>query len=311
MSTPPATFNIVFVDEPEQDLLTRKNLFVDPDSELSLVLSRLQDNVEADCGITIDRSRYKYVKGKLCKFNIELLNYPDITTLIKRSASMKKLVLNLAKAKWDFSLTGQTYILKIGKIQDKDLFVSVFNAVESVSEEQKNKVRDIKDWIIKGKPIPVPVVEIEDEVVQEPDQEDEPRVTGEKTSEPMDVTSPVIQKTVSFSEEIPVIDWTIPMTRSPLQSPLPVARVADIPKPVMRRVLTRHPSTHPSIVPPVVISNPVMKPKIGTFNAIPKLPPPGLKPTIKRLVTAPIPTATPAPSPIHTPRTPLGFKIRG
>lgn len=144
--------NIQFVDEPESDLVKRKSLYIDPESELSVTLSNIQDALELE-GFTVDRSRYKYIRGRLCKFNIDLISEPDVNALMRRANSMKKLNLNLSKLKWEF--TNRVFTLKIGKIQDKDLFVTVAFIAEVLGDIERDRIKDIKDRIIKGESKPV------------------------------------------------------------------------------------------------------------------------------------------------------------
>lgn len=141
--------NIDFVEEPENELVNRKNLYINPDSELSLTLSRVQDALDSD-GYPLDRSKYKYVKGKLCKFQIELISSPDIALLIKRTNSLKKLNININKMKWDFNESGGSYFMKIGKIQDKDLHIVVASFHTVPSSDDNEKIRDIRDKAIRN-----------------------------------------------------------------------------------------------------------------------------------------------------------------
>lgn len=143
--------NIQFVDEPESDLVKRKSLYIDPESELSVTLSNIQDTIELE-GFTVDRSRYKYIRGRLCKFNIDLISEPDVNVLTRRANSMKKLTLNLNKLKWEF--TNRVFTLKIGKIQDKELFITVAFIAEVLGDIERDRIRDIKDRIIKGESKP-------------------------------------------------------------------------------------------------------------------------------------------------------------
>ena len=132
--------NIDFVEESENDLVNRKNLYINPDSELSLTLSRVQDALDSS-GYPLDRSKYKYVKGKLCKFQIELISSPDLALLTKRTNSLKKLNINIGKMKWDFNDSGSSYFMKIGKIQDKDLHIVVaaFHTAPSVDDPAETR----------------------------------------------------------------------------------------------------------------------------------------------------------------------------
>jgi hypothetical protein len=140
--------NIQFVDEPESDLVKRRSLYLDPDSELSSILCKIQDDIELE-GFTIDRSRYKYIQGRLCKFNIDLISEPDLNALTRRANSMKKLTLNLSKLKWEFN--NRVFALKIGKIQDKELFITVAFIAEALGDIEHDRIREIKDNIINGK----------------------------------------------------------------------------------------------------------------------------------------------------------------
>ncbi|MDD4930875.1 MAG: hypothetical protein PHG66_01815 [Candidatus Colwellbacteria bacterium] len=141
--------NIDFVEEPENELVSRKNLYINPDSELSLTLSRVQDALDSN-GFPLDRSNYKYVKGKLCKFQIELISSPDLALLTKRTNSLKKLNININKMKWDFSESGRSYFMKIGKIQDKDLHIVVASFESTPTEDDHEKVKDIRDKAIRN-----------------------------------------------------------------------------------------------------------------------------------------------------------------
>lgn len=143
--------NIQFVDEPDSDLVKRKSLYIDPESDLSNTLSKIQDTIELE-GFTVDRSRYKYIRGKLCKFNIDLISEPDVNALTRRANSMKKLTLNLGKLKWEFN--NRVFTLKIGKIQEKELFITVAFLAEVLGDIEKDRIIEIKDSIVKPeKPI--------------------------------------------------------------------------------------------------------------------------------------------------------------
>lgn len=135
---------VKFIEESDEDLITRTDLYIDPESELSVLLTKLQDVISES--EDIDRSDYKYVNGKLCKFKIELISDPDLALLSKRKSSVEKLTINLNKIKWE--LTGNTYNMKIGKIQDKDLYIEV--AVFQNEVEDPNTIREIKDFILKS-----------------------------------------------------------------------------------------------------------------------------------------------------------------
>jgi len=141
---------IDFVEEPENELIDRKNLYINSDSELSLTLSRIQDSLDSN-GFPVTRSSYKYVKGKLCKFQIELISSPDLALLTKRTNSLKKLNINIAKMKWDFGERG-SYFMKIGKIQDKDLHIVVASFHTPPSSEDYEKIKMIRDKAIRNDP---------------------------------------------------------------------------------------------------------------------------------------------------------------
>lgn len=143
--------NICFVEEPDSDLVKRKSLYIDPESELSLTLSNIQDSIEST-GYSVDRSRYKYVKGRLCKFHIELVRDPDINTLRSRSNSLKKLSIDISKLTWEFR--GQAYVLKLGKMGDKDLHITVAFLSGDLSEDDRQKIKSSKDTIISNMPKP-------------------------------------------------------------------------------------------------------------------------------------------------------------
>lgn len=159
--------NIDFVKEPENELVNRKNLYINPDSEFSLVLSRVQNALDSN-GFLVDRSKYKYVKGKLCKFEIELISTPDLAVLNKRTNSLKKLNININKMKWDFNNNGNSYFMKIGKIQDKDLHVVVASFHTSPSSKDYDKIKDIRDRAIKNE-----LEEIPEDSAEERENEEE------------------------------------------------------------------------------------------------------------------------------------------
>lgn len=138
--------SIQFVEEPESVLVKRKSLYIDPESDLSNTLSKIQDKIESE-GFSVDRSRYKYVLGQLCKFSMELINEPDLATLNRRANSIKKLSLNLSKLKWEFQ--SRSFVLKIGKIQDKDLYITVAFVAEELGEIERERIKTVKDSIVK------------------------------------------------------------------------------------------------------------------------------------------------------------------
>ena len=142
--------NIEFADEPETELISRKNLYLSPISDLSILLSNIQDRIEKN-GINVDRSTYKYIHGKLCKFSIDLISTPDIPSLIRRSNSIKKLKLIPTKLKWEFSSDNRTFILKIGKVQDHEIFINVAFIDRELTDELKLKIKTWKDDVINGK----------------------------------------------------------------------------------------------------------------------------------------------------------------
>ena len=144
--------NIQFVEEPDSDLIKRKSLYLDPESDLSLTISKVQDAIESE-GFTVDRSRYRYIRGRLCKFHIELVDEPDVSVLNRRANSMKKINLNLAKLKWEFQ--SRTYTLKIGKVQGKDIYIIVAFLAEELNEIERERIKDVKDRIVKGESLPV------------------------------------------------------------------------------------------------------------------------------------------------------------
>lgn len=242
--------NIDFVEEPENELLNRKNLFVNPDSELSRTLSRVQDMLDSK-GYSIDRSSYKYVKGKLCKFQIELISNPDITILNKRINSLKKLNINITKMKWDWSPDRQLYFMKIGKIQDKDLHVVVCNFHTAPELEDEEKIKELRDRAVRNEP-------------QESDIEDEQVSDEEPVEEEGEILIPVSNPLCNPTENISFGDDSSPIS-SPIQSPVLIPVLAPIKKkPVQSRsVLPIAPVQIPvQIRPSPVKSNPQIRPVI-------------------------------------------------
>ncbi len=140
--------NINLVQEPESNLKNRKGLYLDPDSELSQIFENIQDAIENE-GILIDRSRYKTIDNKLCKFYIELISNFDSGLLLRRSVIIKKLTINLDKLKWEFNVTSKSFILKIGKIIDKELSINIVSVVKDLGATQRDTIKKVKDKIIR------------------------------------------------------------------------------------------------------------------------------------------------------------------
>lgn len=147
---------IQFVDE---DLVDRVGLYIDPDQPLSSFLTHVQDGIEAE-GIRVDR-KFKYVKGKLCKFFIELISENNSELLQKRKKLVETINLNLNKIKWE--IKDNTYILHIGKIGDKEIFITVAKFFSELSEDAIETVKEITQKVTNSllntnKPEPPKVV---------------------------------------------------------------------------------------------------------------------------------------------------------
>lgn len=160
--------NINFIEELESDLSDRTNLYINPESDLSILLEQVQDGLDHS-GFSVDRSDYKYIKGKLCKFQIEVISTPNYSLLVKRMNSIKKLSLNLLKMKWDYNENGNIYYMKIGKIQEQDLLINVAKFINIPESNDQNKIKQIREKIMRGEDI--------DEVeIEETDENDEPEI---------------------------------------------------------------------------------------------------------------------------------------
>lgn len=123
----------------EEDLNDRIGLYIDPEQPLTSYLTHVQDGIEAE-GIRVDR-KFKYVKGKLCKFFIELVSEPNSELIQKRKKLVESINLNLQKIKWDIRST--SYILHIGKIGDKEIFITVAKFFNEVSQEEIETIKEI------------------------------------------------------------------------------------------------------------------------------------------------------------------------
>jgi hypothetical protein len=196
---------IEFAEESENELVKRKCLYLDPKSEMSLLLSKIQDLIESE-GFTIDRSRYKYVHGQLCKFNIELIDEIDPVLLTKRSNTVKKLSLNIDKLKWEFG--SRTFSLKIGKIQEKNLFITVAFLAKELDENERNQIKNIKDSVLKSLP---GVKSDRSELLKKP-------VISENTIEPP-TSEPLITQPLSQPSSLSNIPSKKVISRQPLVKP--------------------------------------------------------------------------------------------
>ena len=127
---------IQFTDE---DLVDRTSLHIEPDTPFTSFLTHIQDGIEAE-GIRVDR-KFRYVKGKLCKFSIELITEANSELLQKRKKLVETIQLNLNKIKWE--VRDNMYILHIGKIGEKDIYVTVAKFFSEISEEDKQVITEI------------------------------------------------------------------------------------------------------------------------------------------------------------------------
>lgn len=196
--------NINFIEELETELSDRTNLYINPESDLSILLEKVQDGLDHS-GFSVDRSEYKYVKGKLCKFQIEVISTPNYSLLIKRMNSIKKLSLNLLKMKWDYNENGNIYYMKIGKIQDQDLLIHVAKFINIPESNDQNKIKQIREKIMRGE-------DIEEVEVEETDENDEPEI----------IVAPPIRKIITKSSRVNQTKATVVKPQSqvqPLSSP--------------------------------------------------------------------------------------------
>ena len=255
--------NIQFVDEPDSDLVKRKSLYLDPESDLSMLLSKVQDAVEQE-GFTVDRSRYKYIRGRLCKFNIELINEPDLSTLNRRATSMKKLSLNLSKLKWEFQ--SRSFALKIGKIQDKDLYITVAFVAEELNEPERERLKNVKDKIVKGGDSPKETTRVSFKE-DEKDEEVTPLFQAPQKEPPQ---TNIVPKSILKNPVVQPPKSTTPtQTSTVTKANIPVKKVT--PPVVMMSPSYTPPTVRPSISQPITVQQ--LKVQNNTQIRIPSVQP--------------------------------------
>lgn len=142
------------------DFAKIKGFYIDPVSELYEKLSYIQTSIGEEFFIEeikeeSDDSEEELVEES--KFFVELVSEYDPVVLSKRLESITKLSLNIRKIRWDF--IDSKFVMKIGKIKNKDIYVIVATLLDDdITDETKKRIKYIKDCIVNGKKIEEDIV---------------------------------------------------------------------------------------------------------------------------------------------------------
>ncbi len=144
---------VVFLPETKMSLGGRRNRFLDPECRLYKILEKISDAIGKKHSVEI--SRYKTVKGKLCKFSVNLVeNIHDQEMLISRATSLEhKLSFDLLDTQhWIYKAnkTKSSLILHLGDIGGTSLDMTVAT-VKKTSEKdlpQPEEILDLKDAML-------------------------------------------------------------------------------------------------------------------------------------------------------------------
>ena len=158
--------NIEFAEESETELTDRKGLYLLASSELSQKLLLIQEAIENN-GFELELPDYVSINDQWCKFYMELIDEPDVSFLQRRANTVKKISLNITKLKWDF--IENTFVLKIGKVQSKELHIVIANLSETPSETTKQKIKEIKNQVL-GIETPSPAAPPQQQQLREPNR---------------------------------------------------------------------------------------------------------------------------------------------
>ena len=164
-----------FEDDPNLEVSQKMYLYVD--SDLDTELTKFIDIFVNEEEFIINMDEYLEIDDNVYKFYIELIDEINLEVLKKRGQNVSKINVNLKKLKWMFS-SDTSLCIKIGKIQNKDIYIHVCEFEDPQSTEMKLKILGIKDKILDGtyvspKELQRLAEEKENELILDEDDEDD------------------------------------------------------------------------------------------------------------------------------------------